>query len=363
MAPYPRGVTTTAGSLPARRLVEAAERDVGATARASHASVPATCDALLGAVRRHVRAAGGALVVMDPHTLLFTTGAVADLPAPTCHPFFSTEVDPATARSFARNAAASAGASSVGPDSDDPLVRRVLLPHGFAAEARVVCRTRAMPWAGLSLWRRPGDGGFDRTDEAVLDAVAPVVATAVRDAVVASLRQSGGDDTAVLILDADGAVEASDDARRLLPEIDDPHLTEYRHLDHLRSLAASDAAFSTVLAAGGRWLAAHGTPLGAGRVAVVLAAASPGDLFGTVVAGAGLTPREVEVLRLLCRGLSDAELARSLGVSLHTARDHVLAVRAKLGARSRGEVAARVFSGHYLGRFVGSASIRHAHEA
>lgn len=48
-----------------------------------------------------------------------------------------------------------------------------------------------------------------------------------------------------------------------------------------------------------------------------------------------LTPRELEVLRLLARGARNAEIAQSLGVSVGTARWHVGNVLAKLGERTR----------------------------
>jgi DNA-binding NarL/FixJ family response regulator len=48
-----------------------------------------------------------------------------------------------------------------------------------------------------------------------------------------------------------------------------------------------------------------------------------------------LTPREVEVLKLLARGLSNAELAQTLYLSENTARTHVARILTKLGLRDR----------------------------
>lgn len=53
-----------------------------------------------------------------------------------------------------------------------------------------------------------------------------------------------------------------------------------------------------------------------------------------------LTPRELQVLRMLADGLGNKEIAGQLGISDHTAKFHVAQILAKLGAGSRAEAVA-----------------------
>ena len=59
---------------------------------------------------------------------------------------------------------------------------------------------------------------------------------------------------------------------------------------------------------------------------------------------ARLTARELEVLALIERGLSNKQIARQLCISLPTVKNHVHSILEKFGAGSRGEAAARVRS-------------------
>jgi DNA-binding NarL/FixJ family response regulator len=57
------------------------------------------------------------------------------------------------------------------------------------------------------------------------------------------------------------------------------------------------------------------------------------------VESGGLTPRQVEVLRLLSEGLTNADIAAELVISRRTVDHHVSAVLARLGAANRVEAA------------------------
>jgi DNA-binding CsgD family transcriptional regulator/tetratricopeptide (TPR) repeat protein len=65
-----------------------------------------------------------------------------------------------------------------------------------------------------------------------------------------------------------------------------------------------------------------------------------GPTRATAANPAGLTGRQIEVLRLVAEGLTDAQIAARLSLSAKTVGHHVSAVLAKLGVSSRGQAGA-----------------------
>jgi DNA-binding CsgD family transcriptional regulator len=95
--------------------------------------------------------------------------------------------------------------------------------------------------------------------------------------------------------------------------------------------AAEVAEAGRLLAAWGGW-----------RVAEVAALRSLLGVSGEASGDGGLTPRELEVARLVAEGLTNAELARRLYISPRTAAVHVSNILGKLGLSSRTQVAERL---------------------
>lgn len=106
---------------------------------------------------------------------------------------------------------------------------------------------------------------------------------------------------------------------------------------------------------GGRWLVTYwsrsvlGEKLSEGTRAVLFMGATfaairlqklIGSQAGRIGKGAGLTARELAVLRLLSMGNQVAETARLLGLGDETVRSHFKKAQAKLGARTRTQAVA-----------------------
>jgi DNA-binding CsgD family transcriptional regulator len=57
-----------------------------------------------------------------------------------------------------------------------------------------------------------------------------------------------------------------------------------------------------------------------------------------------LTPRETEVLAAAAKGMSNKEIARELGISLHTVKFHLESLTRKLHAQGRTEAVAKALT-------------------
>lgn len=69
----------------------------------------------------------------------------------------------------------------------------------------------------------------------------------------------------------------------------------------------------------------------------LLAPPHPGALDEELAGHEALTPRELDVLRLVAEGLPNKTIATRLRISEHTVKFHITAILAKLGAASRTE--------------------------
>ena len=108
----------------------------------------------------------------------------------------------------------------------------------------------------------------------------------------------------------------------------------------LVGLLAAAGCSTTGSGSGGALAPVSGqTAAPAGAKAGFNISAMGGGLVGGAI-GAGLTPREIDVLSLVVRGYTDVRIATELGIATATAHEHVERAKHRLGTRSRAELAA-----------------------
>ena len=147
--------------------------------------------------------------------------------------------------------------------------------------------------------------------------------------------------------------------RRLLANLDDPPrilvLTTFENDDYVfDALRAGASAFllkrarpeEVVRAI--RLLAAGDSLLFPAAIRELAARHSPAERSPRGLDAAGLTEREAEVLRLVAQGLSNAEIAAHLIVSLETVKTHVAHVLTKLDARDRTQAVIRAYQTGFI---------------
>ena len=155
-----------------------------------------------------------------------------------------------------------------------------------------------------------------------------------------------GQDPAVVVMDYQLPDGTGAEATRLLheshPQVAVLLLTAHDALDVLaESMSAGCAAFLPKTVGLDELMRAIHTVAGGGTVfdpdmLAQVANAGP-SMMGRA---AGLSPREREVLELLTWGLTTREIASRLFVSVHTVRNHVRNITAKLGVGSKVEAVA-----------------------
>ena len=180
----------------------------------------------------------------------------------------------------------------------------------------------------------------------------PAMAIVLADDYSSALAAIGGVDLALVDLDMPGAtprdgIAALRAAAPATPLIivtgsgDDALLLDLLALGiagfvpKTATLAVIAAAIELVLA-GGRYLPPRLAEMAASPRLAEMAASPPGPALA-----AALSPRQVEVVALLARGLSNKDIARTLGVAPATVKSHVTQVMNALGATNRTDAAVR----------------------
>jgi DNA-binding CsgD family transcriptional regulator len=258
---------------------------------------------------------------------------------------------------------------STGGELDRSLRYRYLLkPFGFAHELGTLF-IDGDAWGGMDMIRAQDTPDFGAREVRLVRRAAPHVSAGLK---AATLRRAGTVDTAteetpgVLTIDRRGHVLShTPSAERLLAEFEelDPFWREGAIPVPVRMVAnAAKRALAPeslndedlvprvrVKARSGRWLTLHASltePAGAGdasETVVVVEPARPQEVAWLNAAAHGLTPREVDMVKLVLRGLPNREISRRLFISENTVQRHLSNIFEKVGVRSRTELLKRLY--------------------
>lgn len=350
-----------------------------ATDRSPYAAIRRSCAgglpplALLQEVSRQVRqvvpyvAAGWQTT--DPATLLPTGGFSENVDPVTHLRLIENELTAGDFLAFtgvarSRAAVATLSQATGGDPARSVRHRTINAPAGWSDELRAVFRSGSAAWGQVCLARADGEPSFTAAEVTFLSAVARWLGEGLRHGLLLDQAWSpepGDTAPGLIVLQDDGTAAAvSDCARHRLAGLPHEGLefppVVYEIARRARWLAETDRpgppARARVRLPSQQWLVVHGSrlrPTGTGRptTAVVLEPARRADLAPLVLRAHELTPREREITELLVRGVPVAEMATALWLSPHTVRDHVKAVYAKLGVRSRPELTALLFYDHH----------------
>ncbi len=199
---------------------------------------------------------------------------------------------------------------------------------GVSDTAIVVFADRYGCWGVLDLWRY-GGGAFRADELHLLATLGRPVTAGLRAAIARTFADPGRQlhpiGPAVVVLGPDLQVrrqtEAAADALLRLNPPDEP-------------------PWSRIHLGGSRWVTVKASRLGT-DIAVSIEPSTAAERLDIYARACGLTRRESEVLALLCEGLDTREIAERIVVSEHTASDHLKAILAKTGARTRQLLLAR----------------------
>jgi DNA-binding CsgD family transcriptional regulator len=301
----------------------------------------------------------------DPDTGLFLgAGLVYNLPHSICAPFWEHEFLIPDFNKFADLTAADPVGdlrqATGGKLNRSARYRMLNAIADVEDELRAALYAGGRSWGYLQLNRHTGGKPFTEADRKFLRATAPLAGAALRRAL---LEEPAHTDPArgpgVILLDRTGnVISATTEADAWLQELSATGWTHSHTIAVFPELLLMSLGPATrpdaqsrrarLRTPSGTWLIAHAAPLvGTDQEAIVIEPAKASEIAPIVVEAHRLTGREVEVTRLVARGLSTDQIASTLFLSRHTVRDHLKAIFEKVGVSSRGELTSKLFAEHY----------------
>ena len=229
---------------------------------------------------------------------------------------------------------------------------------GDALTARLVADGNC--WAELHLGRDSSGGTFRDDECAFVAEMAPLLAARLRDGLRRTSQPAGPcPEPGTIVVDGElSVVAATDQAWRWIDRLGVEQPSEAESLPGFiypiaARVAASPAGPPRTIrvrmqAADGHWAVVQVAPLTSGPgpaamsggYAITLESARSDDLAPLLMRAWALSPRERDVARLVIDGLSTEDIAATLFISPHTARDHLKAIFDKVGIHRRRDLVA-----------------------
>ncbi|MDX6367413.1 MAG: hypothetical protein QOK30_2489 [Nocardioidaceae bacterium] len=249
-----------------------------------------------------------------------------------------------------RDLTAAALRAAVARPGDVRRFAELIEPAGMHDELRVRLAIDDALWATAILYRSERRS-FTSDDVAVATAAAPVIARALRAALLRAVCDSPDmkSPPGLLLLDEDDQVAVtSPAAEELLAMLPDRQVATA--VSSIAAAARAQGTASLTVTGPVGVVTLHASPAKGmdGAVGVVVERPRSIELAPVVMRALGFTRRERQVAEELLRGASRTQLARRLSLSEHTVGDHLHSLYRKAGVSGRAELAALLFGRHYL---------------
>jgi DNA-binding CsgD family transcriptional regulator len=331
---------------------------------------------VLRALRKIVPIDAAFFATLDPATLLFTD-ALQDEPLQSAalqfldNEFLEDDVNKFVALAHSPMPINTLVQATGRELENSPRYTDILAPRALGDELRGVLRTGSTCWGCFCFHRENGTPAFSGAEARFVAGLAPHIATGLRTALLAGqvAAPAVGTGPGLLVLADDLTVIASTPlAQHWLSEVnpDQPALGELPPA--IWAVAARLWALERGMprdhpelmprvrlrTAAGRWLLVHASRMvGAdaqGQTAIFLEEARPAEIAPLILSAHQLTSREGEITQLVLQGLSTAEIADRLCITLNTVQGYLKSIFDKVGVRSRRELVAQLFHQHYMGQ-------------
>lgn len=338
------------------RLRGARERLIRAGVLGAAGEEPAS-SVIFDAIRMVAPFECATVMASDPETLLPTSGIFQGLDPKICEPFWDCEAGTPDVHRFVDLATSQTPVAALAetlPKTFEPSARyrkvyANLPPLGD--ELRVLFRSGSTV-LGMAVFLRMGrDKRFSDEEKLAVKKLTAPAAELLRREIFSPAQNARKVQGPVTLLmsnagelygHTEGALEILDDLRggaigagTVPPTI----LAPAARLQYSETGELS----TRVRSASGIWYRLHLAPIigQPGMNALSISSATPAELLPLFLGAYGLTKRESEVASALIRGLSTKEIGVELGISVHTAHDHLKSIYKKARVSSRGELLSR----------------------